>query len=68
MKNIFPFQDQIKSYVTHFLRNPNQDLKNTIQCTIDVLGLYPNIPHGQGYASNRKHSENQENKEDKTDT
>lgn len=34
--------------------------------TIDVVGLYPNIPHEEGLASSRKHI-NRENKEVTTD-
>ena len=42
--------------------------KNTILCTIDVVGLYPNIPHEEGLASIRKHLDNRENKEVTTNT
>ena len=38
-------------------------LKNAILCIIDVVGLYPNIPHKEGLASIRKHLDNRENKE-----
>ena len=36
-------------------------------CTIDVVGLYPNIPQ-KGLASIRKHLNNRENEEVTTDT
>ena len=42
--------------------------KNTILCTIDVVGLYPNIPHEEGLASIRKHLDNRESKEVTTNT
>ena len=35
---------------------------------VDVVGLYPNIPLEQGFASIRKHLDNRENKEVTTDT
>ena len=41
--------------------------KNAILCTADVAGLYPNIPHEEGFASTRKHLNNRENKEVTTD-
>ena len=37
--------------------------KNAILCTIDVVGLYPNIPHKECLASIRKHLDNRENEE-----
>ena len=55
----------------HFLKKL-QELgslpKNAILCTIDVVGLYHNIPHEEGLASIRKHLDNRENKEVITDT
>ena len=42
--------------------------KNAILCTIDVVGLYLNIPHEEGLASIRNHLDNRENKELTTDT
>ena len=42
--------------------------KNTILFTINVVGLYLNIPHEEGLASIRKHLENREHKEVTTDT
>ena len=35
---------------------------------IDVVGLYPNIPHEEDLVSIRKHLDNRENKEVTTDT
>ena len=42
--------------------------KNAILCTIDVVGLYPNVPHKEGLASIRKQLDNTENKEVTTHT
>ena len=64
------FQPYIKD-TNHFLKKL-QELgslpKNAILCTIEVVGLYPNIPHEEGLASIRKHLDNRENKEVTTDT
>ena len=43
-------------------------LKNAILYTIDVVGLYPNIPHEGGLASIRKHLNKGENNDVTTDT
>ena len=50
--------------VNSFIKNANQFLrkikslgqlpKGAILCTIDVVGLYPNIPYAEGLASLRK--------------
>ena len=40
----------------------------TILCTLDVVGLYPNIPHGEGLASLYKFLETRENKQISSDT
>ena len=69
-----PLAKKVESYIkdtNHFLKKL-QELgslpKNAILCTIDVVGLYPNIPHEEGLASIRKHLNNRENKEVTTDT
>ena len=65
---------KVESYIkdpNHFLKKLQQLgslLKNAILCTIDVVGLYPNIPHEKGLASVRKHLNNREDKEVTTDT
>ena len=47
---------KVKSYIkdtNHFLRKIKelgQLLEGTILCTVDVVGLYPNIPHDEGFA------------------
>ena len=62
----------MKSYIkdtNHFLKKLKQlgSLpENGILFTIDVVGLYPNIPHEESFASIRKHLNNKENKEVKT--
>ena len=82
MENISSFLDyhlqplaiKVESYIkdtNHFLKKL-QELgslpKNAILCTIDVVGLYPNIPHEEGLASIRKHLNNRENNEVTTNT
>ena len=64
----------IESYIkdtNHFLIKL-QELgslpKNAILCTIDVVGLYPNIPSKEGLALIRKDLDNRENKDVTTDT
>ena len=42
--------------------------KNAILCTLDVVGLYPNMPQEEGLVSIRKHIDNRENKKVTTDT
>ena len=42
--------------------------KNAILCIIDVVDLYPNIPHEEGLASIKKHLDSRENKKVTTDT
>ena len=65
---------KVESYIkdtTHFIKKLQELGKlpiNAILCTIDVVGLYPNIPHEEGLASIRKHLNNRENKEVTTDT
>ena len=63
-ENIFSFLDfhlqplaqKIKSYIkdtNHFLRKIKELVQlpeGTILCTIDVVRLYPNIPHDEGLA------------------
>ena len=69
-----PLAKKVESYIkdtNHFLKKLKElgSLpKNAILCTIDVVGLYPNIPHKEGLASIRKHLDNRENKEVTTET
>ena len=66
--------EKVESYIkytNHFLKKLKElgSLpKNTILCTTDVVGLYPNIPHKEGLASIRKHLDSRENKEVTNDT
>ena len=39
-----------------------------ILCVMDVVGLYPNIPHGEGLTSHRKFLETRDNKQISSDT
>ena len=51
-----PLAQRVKSYIkdtNHFLRKIKelgQLPEGTILCTIDVVGIYPNIPHDEGLA------------------
>ena len=69
-----PLAKKVKSYTkdTNYFLKKLKELgslpKNAILCTIDVAGLYPNVPHKKGLASIRKHLDNRENKEVTTDT
>ena len=42
--------------------------EGAIFCTMDVAGLYPNIPHGEGLASLYKFLKIRENKQISSDT
>ena len=69
-----PLAKKVESYIkdtNHFLKKLKELgslLKNAILCTIDVVGLYPNITHKEGLASISKHLDNRENKEVTTNT
>ena len=55
----------------HFLKKRKELAslpKNSIKCSIDVVSLYPNMPHEEGLASSREHLNNKEMKEVITDT
>ena len=55
----------------HFLNKIKKTGKfpeGAILCTMDVVGLYPNIPHGEGLASLYKFLETRENKQISSDT
>ena len=69
-----PLAQKVKSYIkdtNHFL-NKIKKLGSlpdgAILCTIDVVGLYPNIPHGEGLASLRRFLETRDNKQISSDT
>ena len=69
-----PIARKVESYTkdtNHFLRKLKRLAifrKSTILCTIEVAGLYHNIPHKEGLASIRHHLDNGENKDVTTDT
>ena len=69
-----PLPKEVEPHIkdtNHFLKNLKElgNLpKNSILCTIDVVGLYPNIPYRERLTSIRKHLDNRENKEVTTDT
>ena len=69
-----PLAKKVESYIkdaNHFLKRLKElgSLpKNVILCTIDVVGLYPNILHKESLAAIRKHLDNRENKEVTTGT
>ena len=81
-ENILSFLDyhlqppakKFESYIidiTHLLKKLKELgslQKNAILCTVDVIGLYTNIPDKEAFASIRKHLGNRENKEVRTDT
>ena len=69
-----PLSQSVKSYImdtNHFLNKTKKIGKlpeGAILCTLDVVGLYPNIPHGEGLASHYKFLETRENKQIPSDT
>ena len=64
-----PFPQRVKSYnkgSNHFLNKIKKVGKlpeGAILCIMDVVGLYPNIPHGEGLPSLYKFLETRENKQ-----
>ena len=69
-----PLAQKVKSYIVdtnHFL-NKIKKLGSlpvgAILCTMDVVGLYPNIPHREGLASLRRFLETRDNKQISSDT
>ena len=69
-----PLAKKVELYIkdtNHFLKKLKElgSLpKNAILSTIDIVGLYPSIPHEDDLASIRKHLNNRENKEVTIDT
>ena len=69
-----PFAQRVKSYIkdtNHFLneiKKIGKLLEGAILCTMHVVGLYPNIPHGEGLASLYRFLETRENKQISSDT
>ena len=60
-----PFAQKVKSYIKD-TKDPLPD--DIIPCTIDVVGLYPNIPHDEGLIALRKSLESREDKTTSTDS
>ena len=69
-----PLAKKVELYIkdtNHFLKKLKELgslRKNGILCTIEVVGLYPNISFVEGLVSIRKYLNNRENKEVTTDT
>ena len=69
-----PLAQGVKSYIQdtkHFinkLKNVSNLPKNSILCTIDVVGLYPNIPHELGLSAMKKALDKREDKSVSTET
>ena len=65
---------KVKSYIkdtNHFLsklKSLGKLPQGAILCTIDVVGLYPNIPHSEGLNSLRRFLELRDNKQISSDT
>ena len=69
--HLIPLAQMVKSYIkntNHFLKKIGKLPKEVILCTMDVVGLYHNIPHGEGLASLYKFLETRENKQISSDT
>ena len=69
-----PLVQKVKSYIKDTIHFLNKIKKlgslpdGAILCTIDAVGLYPNIPHEEGIASLRKFLETRDNKKISSDT
>ena len=69
-----PLAQKVKSHIkdtNHFLRKLKSLGKlpqGAILCTIDVVGLHPNIPHSEGLNSLRRFLELRDNKQISSDT
>ena len=69
-----PLAQKVKSYIkdtNHFLRKIkelSQLPEGTILCNIDVVGLYPNIPHNEGLAFLKDFLDSRVDKQVTTDT
>ena len=67
--NLQPLAQKVKSYIkdtNHFLnrlRSLGKLPQGAIPCTIDVVGLYPNIPHSEGLTSLQRVLELRDNKQ-----
>ena len=72
--HVQPLAQAVKSYIkdTNDFLNKLHSLPklpdNIILCTVDVVGLYPNIPHDQGLSALKKQLDNQKEKYISSDT
>ena len=72
--NLQPLAQAVKSYIkdTNDFLNKLRSLpklpSEIILCTVDVVGLYPNIPHEEGLSALRKRLDNRKEKYISTDT
>ena len=70
--NLQPLAQAVKSCMdtNHFLNKLRSlpKLPDIILCTVDVVGLYPNIPHEEGLSALRKRLDNQMEKYISSDT
>ena len=68
-----PLAQKVKSYIKdtnhflHKLKTLGKLPQGAILCTIDVVGLYPNIPHSEGLISLRIFLELRDNKQISSD-
>ena len=69
-----PLAQKVKSYIkdtSYFLsrlRSLGKLPQGAIPCTIDIVGLYPNIPHSEGLTSLRRVLKLRDNKQISSDT
>ena len=69
-----PFAQKVQWYIkdtNHFLRKIrelDQLPEGTILCTIDVVGLYPNVPHDEGLSFLKDFLDSRVDKQVTTDT
>ena len=69
-----PLAQKVKSYIKdtnhflHKLKTLGKLPQGAILCTIDVVGLYPNIPHSEGLISLRRFLELRDNKQISSDS
>ena len=72
--HLLPLAQKVKSYMKdtkHFLsklKSLGKLPQGAILCTIDVVGLYPNVPHSEGLSSLRRFLELRDNKKISSDT
>ena len=69
-----PIAKKVKSYTKETndflkrLRSLTSLRDNSLLCTMDVVGLYPNIPHDEGLSTLRKRLDERHEKDVSTDT